>query len=412
MTPACIRLLPLAFCLAVPAFALDAPAAAGSPFSAGIITALETSAGLAGGADRGDNTQALTIGHLAWEHPAAASGGVDTRLFVSVLNHIGDGPTERFLGDFLAASNIEACSSTRLYTWWTEIGRDTWSLRAGALLADEEFTGTTAGGSFINSAFGWPAFISANTVNTGPAFYAAAIGARLSHAFTPALTGRIGVYDGDTFDSPDGDPRVNRHGTHYRLGGSQGWFLIGELAWAPENAPTRWKGGVWHHTADFADTYFDAAGQPFALTGAAPRQHRGDFGAYAAVEQSLRGEPGQPGHLDGFLRLGAAPSDRNALGWALDGGLTIIGLIPGRPQDTLALGFAHGEFTHGFVATARLMAPDGGAFHSEQVFELSYTFPIGEHVSCKPDLQLVRHPGGSSIHEDAVLATLRLTAEF
>jgi porin len=328
------------------------------------------------------------------------------------LNHEGRGPTGRYLGDFMAASNIEAFDSTRLYSWWFEAEHAGWSLRAGALLADEEFGGTDGGGHLVNSVFGWPAFISANTVNTGPAFFVAAPGVRLARALSPALTWRGGIYDGDTFDSPAGDPTVNRDGLHYRLGGAQGWFLITELVYAPEAGPTRLKLGAWHHTATFADQHVDATGRPFLLSGAEARAHSGNTGAYASVERLLAGAPDKPGHVDTFLRFGAAPSDRNTLTWALDTGLSWHGPLPGRPDDVAAIGLAHAAFSSRAAATARLLDPTGPALDHEQAVEVSYTVSLNEHVSVKPDVQYIRHPGGSRAQRDALLVMLRVNAEF
>jgi len=59
-----------------------------------------------------------------------------------------------------------------------------------ALVADEEFVGTAVGGYLDDTVFGWPTFISANTVNTGPAFSVAAPGFRLARTLAPALTWR------------------------------------------------------------------------------------------------------------------------------------------------------------------------------------------------------------------------------
>lgn len=380
-------------------------------FEAGVSVTLEAAAGIRGGAQRGQSLQALTLAHASWQNQPAQSAA-KLRGFASVLNHEGRGPTGRYLGDLMTASNIEAFDSTRLYTWWFEVEQAGWSLRAGALLADEEFSGTDGGGQLVNSAFGWPGFVSANTVNTGPAFFVAAPGVRLARTLTPALTWRGGIYDGDTFDSAAGDASVNRHGLHYRLGGPQGWFLITELAYAPEAGPTRLKLGAWHHTATFADQHVNAAGRPFLLSGAEARAHSGNTGTYAAIEHTLAGTAEKPGHIDTFFRVGAAPADRNTLTWALDGGITWRGPLPGRPDDVAAIGVAHAAISSRAAATARLLDPTAPALDHEQAIEVSYTVSLNDHLSLKPDVQYIRHPGGSRALRDAVLVMLRVNAEF
>lgn len=391
---------------------LAAAEAPSSPVDAGLSVVVEGAAGLQGGSHTGHSLEALSLAHLGWQAPESPSGGARWRAYVSVLNHEGRGPSQRFLGDFLAASNIEAFDSTRLYSWWAEVERADWSLRVGALLADEEFAGTDAGSQFASSVFGWPAFISANTVNTGPAFFVAAPGLRLAHPLTSSTTWRIGVYDGDTFDSAAGDPSVNRHGLHYQLGGTQGWFFITEIAYAPKDGATRVKLGTWHHTTTFTDEFADDSGRAFATTGRKPRHHSGDTGAYAALEHTLTGEAGKPGHIDGFFRLGGAPSDRNTLRWVVDTGAAWLGPLPGRPTDVAALGFAHADFSRRLAATTALLNPAAPRFDAEQVIEATYTFVLNEHFKLKPDLQFIRHPGGSAAQRDAVLAMLRMMADF
>ena len=378
----------------------------------GLDLTLEGAAGLSGGARRGEALHALALGHIAWQAPEPADDRLHFHSYASVLSLRGDGPSERFLGDYLAASNIEGFESTRLYACWVEAHCGAWSLRAGTLLADEEFAGSEVGGIFLNSAFGWPAFISANTVNTGPAFYVAAPGLRLEHLVVPGLTWRIGLYDGDTFDSASGDPAVNRHGLHYQLGGEQGWFIVTELAYAPEGRPTRLKAGAWHHTAMFADQYFDEAGQPFALSGQAPREHPGNSGGYLALEHTLVGESGKPDYVEFFARLGTAPGDRSTLTAVLDTGIAWTGPLSARPVDVLALGFVHAQFGRHLAHTAHLLDPTGAPVDAEQVIEASYTFPLNDHFSCKADAQYIRQPGGSRAYGDATLVMLRMLVSY
>ena len=300
----------------------------------------------------------------------------------------------------------------RLYSWWLQATKSEWSLRGGVLLADEEFAGTAAGGHFFNSAFGWPTFISANTVNTGPAFYVAAPGLRLEHKWGEASAWRIGIYDGDSFDSPSGDPKITRHGLHYGLGGEQGWFVISEVTFTPGGGATRLKAGAWLHTARFADVRDDASGQPFALSGNDPRSHSSNHGVFAVVEHTLTGAVGKAGNVEFFLRSGFSPSDRNTVSWASDAGLSWTGPIPGRPEDVAALGIAHARFGSPFSESARLQDPANSPPDFEEVIEASYTIKLSERLNLQPDLQIIRHPGGSTARHDACVFFVRLNASY
>ncbi len=405
----------LAVILALAAICSSSPAAADETkggWSTGLDVVLEGSAGLRGGATKGEALHGLALATIEWSQAERADRGVHFQTYASVLNLTGRGPTERYLGDFLAASNIEGHSSTRLYSWWIEARSGNWSLRAGALLADDEFTGTEGGGNFFNSAFGWPAFISANTVNTGPAFFVAAPGVRLEGTFGDTTVWRLGVYDGDAFDSVDGDPTLTRRGLHYRLGGDQGAFVMSELAFSPKESPNRYKAGLWAHTAKFADVRDDSTGNRLAVTGGPARSHSGNLGAYGSLERTFIGKSGEAGHLAGFVRGGFSPADRNTLSWALDTGIACTGLFPGRPGDTTALGLAHGNFSSRFAANARALDPGAAEPDFEQVIELTHSIVLNDRFTLQPDVQYVRHPGGSTAQRDALVLLLRLKASF
>jgi porin len=354
----------------------------------GLAATLDATSGLSGPGQSRESLHGTALAHLTWQPTPSPESPIAWSAYLSALHVEGRGPTERYLGDFLAISNSEAYASTRLFEWWAEAVRERWSLRAGALLADSEFAGTTPGASLLNSGFGWPAFLSANALNAGPAYYVAALGTRLAYT-SETTTWRLGVYDGDSFDSPEGDPHPNRHGTRFELNSAQGAFLITELALAPSGSAQRYLIGAWAHTADFADQ----AGGP---------DHSGNHGAYAAIERSLLGQTGEAGNLEAHLRAGLAPDDRNSVAWAADAGLAFTGPIPSRPADTLAYGVVH----------ARLSDRAPGPFDYEQVHELSYTLALGEHLLLQPDLQYIRHPGADPSLDPALVATLRLSLSY
>lgn len=385
----------LALILALPLFTF----AAEGGWKSGFDLTLEGSAGISGAAQSGRSLHNLALGYAEWES-AENSDRLHGHFYISAMSLLGRGPTGRYLGDFLAASNTEGFASVRLYSWWFEAGSTGWSLRAGALLADEEFGGTEGGGYFLNSAFGWPAFISANTINTGPAFFVAAPGIRLERTWGETAAWRVGLYDGDAFDSPTGDPAPTRHGLHYRVGGAQGWFVMTEFDWAPGAGATRFKTGAWLHTATFPDV------------GNATRDYGSNYGAYAIAERTLAGTTGEAGNVEFFVRAGFSPTDRNAIGWAFDTGLAWTGPLPGRPADVVALGLAHARFSSRFAAAAHLADPAAPAPDFEQVIEASYTFTFSERVNLQPDLQFIRHPGGTTAQRDALVFLVRLNLSY
>jgi porin len=377
----------------------------------GIDFSLEGTVGLAGAARGGESLQGLALARADWIAPER-SGATALAAHASVLGLAGRGPTTRYLDDSLGASNQEADPAVRLYAWWAEWSHGATSLRVGAQLADEEFATTEGGGAFLHSAFGWPAFISANALNSGPAFPVAALGLRWRQEFSPSTSLQVGIYDGDAFDSASGDPHVNRHGVRYRLGGEQGWFSIGEFAWRASDE-LAFKLGAWLHTAEFEDLRDDVAGQPHAVSGMVPRRHGENYGAFAAVEYALGGATDGDGAATNFFaRIGLAPSNRSEVAWAVDVGVSHRGLWPGRPDDVVYLGVVHAAFSKRLAEHERLSGPDAVGSDYERVIEVGYAIALSEHWSVRPDVQHIRFAGGRAVRRDAIVLLLRSAFSF
>lgn len=321
--------------------------------------------------------------------------------------HGGDFSGAR-LGDLQGASNIAAYNHPVLFEAW--LGRSfaggRGELRLGRLAADADFATTEGGGTFLNSSFGWPAFISANTRNTGPAYNRSATGGFVRFALSNHVYLQAGVYDGDSFDDPDGNPARHPNGLHFEFGHGQGLFSLFELTVAGATAVedgarvAALKLGAWRHTAAFADQ-FDPA-----------RQHSGNHGFYAVAEATLWAEAGDPArHLSVFGRYGVSPRQRSRLSRTADAGLSFAGLLSHRPADVLGLGAA---WVHVSPDARRAERAAGTVPVSdyELVVELHYVVALGERWRVTPDVQWVRHPGGSIALRDALVLGLRSRLEF
>ena len=140
--------------------------------------------------------------------------------------------------------------------------------------------------------------------------------------------------------------------------------------------------------------------------------HSGNYGAYASVERTLRGKSGAAGYVTGHLRAGFAPADRNAIAWAVDAAVSATGLIPGRAADVTTLGFVHAALGQPFSAAAAAADPTSPAPDFEEAAELSHNLVFSERFSLQPDLQYIRHPGGSPSLPDATVLLLRAKLAF
>jgi len=349
----------------------------------------EVMSNVSGGARTGTGYNGLTSFGLDIDLGQAA-GWEGTSFRLSGIDLHGSGIASRS-GDIMGVSDIEGYGSVRLYESWLEkefleIGI---SLRAGLLLADEEFSTMDTAGPFLNATFGWPEFISMNVPNTGPAFYIPALGLRLLWSPSDKLYAQIGIFDGDTFDSLEGNDTINRHGLHWELGNGQGSIVMGEIGYRinqgfnDEGLPGTYKLGAWHHTGNFPSLYGNSI-------------HNGNQGVYASAEQMVFNEYSDQG-LSFFARVGFAPEDRSELSNSFQIGLSYTGLIPNRDIDKFALGLSHAKISKNLPGRS-----------AETVVEACYTYFMSDDFTIHPNIQWVHDPGASGELDDAVVFGLRV----
>lgn len=363
----------------------------------------ESMANVSGGVRRGGAYNGLAEMALALDLEKLIGAWRGGELYVSSLWLHGDSPTVKRVGDVLAVSNIDAYDSLRLYELWLQQSflADKVSIRLGNLLADSEFAFTDYGGLFLNSAFGWPAFVSANTVNTGPAFFVATPGVRLRLDPCEHIYFQAGIYDGDSFDDPVGaDVRKNASGTRFHLGREQGMFTMFEAGLklnqheAATGLPGTYKIGGWVHSGSVA-----TAGQ-------------GVHGLYIAAEQLIwREAAGSDQGLGLFVRAGGSPSHSSTFNFVMDGGIHYQGLLPGRDADLAGLGVVYARVSDS-VRAASLAGAITPLPDHETVIEATYLVQLKPWWTIQPNLQWVLHPGGSGAVSDAVVVGLRTSFTF
>ena len=144
-----------------------------------------------------------------------------------------------------------------------------------------------------------------------------------------------------TYDT-SGNPAVNPHGFHFHLSKDQGYLSMYEVGYrsnqdvGDKGLPGHYRIGGWHHSGNFSDHD--------GLT-----THGDNWGLYFAADRMLWREQDEQG-LGLFYRVGGSPHNRNQFEWAMDGGLSYQGLLPGRDDDIAGLGvaFAKQQLVHNF----------------------------------------------------------------
>jgi porin len=319
-------------------------------------------------------------------------GWQGARLHVSVHQIHGQQLTPDHVGALALLSGIEAEPNTRLFNLWIEqqLAADA-TLRLGQFTAAQEFALSPTAGVFVNSTFGWPNILAQDLPSGGPAYPIGALGARVSYA-GPDATLLLAIFNGDPAGPGGGDPQQrDRYGLNsLRLSG--GPFLIGEAQLTLPRTSARLRVGAWWLDRSVPS---QPLGPPSLPAVAQPPQRRGDGGAYAIADWVIakRGDAS----LAGFARIAGAPGDRNLVDAYADGGVTLTGILSGRPNDQLGLAAAWsriGAAARDADAAAIAMGRLSIARDYEAVVEATYQAQICPHWWLQPDLQWIVHPGG------------------
>jgi porin len=320
----------------------------------------------------------------------------------------GQGPSRCCIGNIATVSNIEARPSARLFTLWAQQSflDDKLSLQLGKLAADDEFAVSRTSALFMNSAFGWPAFMGANLPAGGPIFPLGAVGARIKAELSEDITVLGAVFSGDPVKPGPDDPLVRQpDGLFFDwIGGN---FSIAEFQYHPKGADAaagpanNYSFGVWYHDARFDDLRRDVSGRSLAdpLSSGIARQHKGNWGVYVMTDIGLwQGLDDGTGDGSGFITLGVEPGDRNQVALMFSAGINIKGLIPARTDDVLGLAFSYLGMSRSLSDLDRDDCRLNNACITrrdhETVIELTYLAAITPWWSLQPNLQYVIHPGG------------------
>lgn len=282
------------------------------------------------------------------------SGG---RIYANVLHLYGRGLSRNYVHNLATISEIEALPDTRMYNAYFEQSffNNRFSIRAGQQAADVEFFDSQTDDLFVNGTFGWPAIKASNLPAGGPAPPIAVPGIRLKAQLSDRITAFAAVFNGTAAAPGESDPQLrDNHGLAFRINDPR-WVIgqvrfdydidIGGRALAGNFTP-----GGWRHYGEFDDQHFTAAGVSIADPGGSgiPARLRGNWGIFAVLEQTLYRPPSVAGKgvsaslpgISAFMRIAYSPPDRNLIDLYADGGISVSGLVPGRPVDRFGVAAA------------------------------------------------------------------------
>ena len=332
----------------------------------------------------------------------------------------GNSITAANIGSLMPVTSLEAVDATRLFELWVEqtIIKDKLKVRVGQLAADEQFILSEGGGFFINGTWGWPSITAADMPNGGPAYPLATPGVSVAINPNDKWGFLVAVYNGDPApqcNKAGGDPqRCNPHGLDFELDDPPLLMAEGGYTYNPDGLRGIIKVGGWNHFGDFEHQRFDSGGALIAVTGESGRPLDNNWGLYGIIDQLIWRVPGseEPQGVGIFARFIGAPKDRNLIDFYFDGGLTFSGMIPGRPNDMFAIGFAYTGISDD-VGAFDVDLGEPVARNYESLIEICYTFEIKKGWTIQPDFQYIWQPGGNVAGaDDAIVVGARSAIGF
>ena len=300
--------------------------------------------------------------------------------------------SERYIGDAMGASNIDAPEAVRLYeAWmqWESAAAHAFSLRLGLYDLNSEFDASDGRSLFVHSTHGAGHDL-AQTGQNGPSIFPVT-SLTLRAAFSPADRWRILAA---VLDGVPGDP-AHPSSNRIRLSSEEGALSIVEVQWSGERV-TKASLGHWRYTAEFAD---------LRSTAAAPLPSRDDNrGVYASIEVALDADASNEPRTLAFARYGVANDRINEFANFFALGMRSRGLIASRPGDEFGLAIAHAT-----VGDAARYASTGVRRERyESTIELTYRAKLTEWLTIQPDIQYIFNPGADPALDDSLAIGLRL----
>lgn len=362
---------------------------------------------VSGGARRGTVTQGLLETSLSidFERLAGLSG---LSFYTNVFAIHNSGRIRRdYVDGINTIAAIEADPGVRLSELWFEqkLLDGMVRVRAGQLAADVSFFFSATSALFLQSDF---ATISAlNLPSGGPAYPLATPGILVGVEPVEDVILQVALFNGDPAGPGAGDEQQrNRYGTNFRTRDPALIFAEAEFRTNTGEEDTGLarvvKLGGWAHLGGFDDQRLAYDRTPLADPegSGVPLRRRGNGGLYAVIDQQLYRPPGgdSASGVTAFGRISASPQDRSEIGFYLDGGVAVAGLVPGRPGDAFGLSMIYAQYSSGArdydEDRNRLTGTNQPVRDYEMNLEVSYRAEILPGFNIQPMVAHVWHPSG------------------
>lgn len=318
--------------------------------------------------------------------------------FANVYQIHGQSISADNLGVLMPVSFMEAEPSTRLFELWLEqkLWEGTVSIRFGQLSADSEFLIAEGGQDFLNGSWGWPAIAGLNLPDGGPAYPMAAPAVRVEIVPSDGVSFQTALFTGDPADDcAAGSPQVcNPNGLAFPFSDP---LLFVEGAYNYNRGAGELEGtfklGAWRLYSTFQPESVGSNALPVGLPAVPGVLAKHDYAAYAILDQMIYRLDSGDRNVAVFGRVIAAPSEGNMTSFYFDGGFTVNGPWPERPNDFFGIGLAYTGVSPKTSDYQRATGEPVIASY-EAVLEVTYIAEILPGLSVQPDFQYFWNPGG------------------
>lgn len=323
--------------------------------------------------------------------------------YIQFVQRNGESLTGHYIGNLFPVSQIYGGENFRMDSMYFEktMLNNKLQFYFGRLNAGDFFLQSPLYYSYVSNAFcGNPIAVFFNVPYS--AYPNAQWGAYLYARPSPIIAGKLAVFNTNTSISEN-----RYHGFNFSFQGDDGAMLITEwdllnnknLCWFGCDHPGRYTLGFMNYTG---------SGQVDQQTG---NSVTGNYGFYYQLEQKWF----QPGlnalrGLSTFFVMELFPENYNKIPLFYDTGIIYRGLVPSKPRDYIALGYAYGRFSRRLQAKE---AAQGLAVQKyEAIVELNYCFYVTHWLFIQPDIQYVIKPNGYSSIPNAWVFGAQTSLEF
>ncbi|MEW9679560.1 carbohydrate porin [Pseudomonas sp. TE50-2] len=243
---------------------------------------------------------------------------------------------------------------------------------------------------------------------------------RVRYNLNDALYAQVGVFEQN--------PSNLESGNGFKLSGSgtQGAVMPIELVWSPRvnGLKGEYRAGYYYSNAKAQDVLKDSNGTPAAISGAAYRSSSSKHGLWLGAQQQVTAlASDQSRGLSLFANATVHDKKTNAIDNYVQAGVVYKGPFDARAKDDIGFALARVHVNPGYRKNARLINQANGlddydnpgflpVQDTEYSAELYYGIHLADWLTVRPNLQYIRHPGGVSRVDDALIGGLKIQSSF